>query len=58
MDEPYTLTVRQAAEKLQISRQQMYKLCKQPGFPTIKLGGTIRVPVNGLQKWIEEQSAK
>ena len=56
MSEPYTLTVQQAAEKLQISRQNMYKLCKTPGFPVIQLGGILRIPVSGLEKWMEEKS--
>lgn len=56
MNETYTLTVPQLAEKLQISRQAAYSLCKKPGFPVVKFGGSIRIPVKELDNWMERQS--
>lgn len=48
------LTVKQAAEKLQVSRAVMYRLCKQPDFPAKRLGGLIRIPEDALEEWMKE----
>jgi len=50
------LTIPQTAKCLGISRAMVYSLiAKRKGPPVIHLGRSIRVPVDSLQKWIEEQ---
>lgn len=58
MTETYTLTVPQLAEKLQISRQAAYSLCKKPGFPVVRFGGSIRIPIKELDAWMSRQAQK
>ncbi len=51
-----TLTVKEVAELLGIGLNYAYKLPKIEGFPTIRIGSRILIPVEGLNKWLEEQS--
>jgi len=55
------IKVKEAAEMLRVSKPQVYLLCKQDGFPSLRLGGkkkTIRIDRQGLIKWIEAQHEK
>ena len=56
MDENYALTVQQMAKRLQISKQAAYTLCKKPGFPAVRFGGSIRIPVKELDAWMARQT--
>ncbi len=54
-----TLTVDQMADELQISRPKAYELIHAvDGPPVLRIGRCVRVPVDGLQDWIQRQSAK
>jgi len=49
-------TIPQVAKSLGISRAMVYTLiAKRKGFPVIRLGRSVRVSVDSLRKWIEEQ---
>ena len=54
-DRQQTLTVPQVAERLQIGRDSAYRLCLRPDFPAIRIGGLIRIPVLGFERWLAEQ---
>lgn len=49
------LTVRELAERLRISRASAYLLCRQAGFPAVRIGGQIRVPVVELENWLAQR---
>lgn len=49
------LTVKQAAEKLQVSKAVMYRLCKRPDFPAKRLGGIIRISEDALDEWMKNK---
>ena len=55
---PYLLTVRQAAQRLQLGTNRVYELVKveHNPLPSITIGRTIRIPVAGLERWLEEQT--
>lgn len=53
-----TLSIPEAAKVIGISRSQMYALAKSEGFPTIQIGRRVLVSVKGLERWVEEQTAK
>ena len=53
-----TLTVDQMAKVMNISRNTAYELVKQPGFPSIKIGGRFFVLIDKVNDWLEEQSQK
>ena len=51
-----TLTVKQLAERLQISMPTAYAMTNQAGFPLIRVGTKKLVPIAGLEKWLGEQT--
>ncbi len=55
---PYLLTVQQTAQRLQIGTNRVYELVKAAcdPLPSITIGRTIRIPVVGLERWLEAQT--
>ena len=50
--EKATLSVRDLSEKLGISLPKAYELVKQPGFPVLKIGTRILIPVDAFKAWL------
>mgnify|MGYP004526799091 FL=1 len=51
------IDVDELAEALGISKPTAYELCNREDFPAIRVTPRrIIVPVDGLQRWLEEQS--
>ena len=46
--EKATLSVRDLSEKLGISLPKAYELVKQPGFPVLKIGSRVLIPVDAF----------
>ena len=55
-DHPLLLTVPQAADMLQIGRDQVYNLCHVDGFPVIHFGRNVRINRAGLQDWLDKNN--
>ena len=52
------LRVAEAEELLGLRRQQIYLLIARGVLPALRLGPrSIRIPLQGLQRWIEQQTA-
>jgi len=52
------LTIEQAAKSLNISRALFYTLlAKNEGPPVIRLGRSVRISVDSLRRWVEEQES-
>lgn len=52
------LTVGEAAEALGLSRSTVYsQLLHRPDFPTVRLGGSVRVNRQRLQEWADAHTA-
>ena len=47
--------VNELSEILGIGRNAAYELCRRPDFPSIRIGNRIVVPVDALNKWLEDQ---
>ena len=45
----------EAAEAIGVSRARAYELIASGKIPSIKIGGSIRVPVAALQDWIARE---
>jgi excisionase family DNA binding protein len=45
----------EAAEALGISRTRIYELLAKGVIPSVRIGGSIRIPVDRLRAWIDEQ---
>src|SRR5690348_397620 len=48
------LTVPQVASNLGVCRAHVYKLIKD-GLPVIHLGRSLRIHIDSLQRWLQEQ---
>jgi excisionase family DNA binding protein len=48
------LTIPQVASSLGVSRAHVYKLIKN-GLPVIHLGRSLRIHIDSLQRWLQEQ---
>ena len=45
----------EAANAIGVSRAKMYQLIAAGKLPSIRVGASVRVPVKGLNDWIERQ---
>ena len=48
----------EAAEAIGIGRSKVYELLASGELPSIRIGGSVRVPVDALRQWIDHQLAK
>ena len=53
--EPLLLRVADAAELIAVSRAKAYAMCASGELPTVRLGRSTRVPVEGLKRFIAER---
>lgn len=52
--EKLTYTVTEMAQVLNIGRNKAYELVKTEGFPAIYIGSTIRIPIEALNRWLND----
>jgi excisionase family DNA binding protein len=52
MEEQY-LTVRQVAERLQVTRQAVYNWINEGRIKAVKLGKSVRIPVSSLLAFMQ-----
>lgn len=50
------VTPAEAAEMVGVSKPIIYQLCNRADFPTIRFGRAIRIPVDGLRAWLDQQA--
>ena len=50
------LTVQEAARALRIGRNKCYELIRQNRIPHVRIDRMIRVPRDGLEAWIAQES--
>lgn len=48
------LTINEVREKLRLSKNTMYKLVSQNGFPKIMIGRKILIPEMKLEKYLNQ----
>lgn len=56
--EKTAISVAELSIQMGISLPKAYELVKQPGFPTIRVGARILIPVDAFNRWLESQSQK
>jgi len=54
--EKTTMSVQELSSRMGISLPKAYELVKMPGFPTIRIGTRILVPVDAYKQWLIKQS--
>lgn len=53
-----TMSVQELSAQMGISLPKAYTLVKQPGFPTIKIGTRILLPIEAYKEWLLRTSIK
>ena len=51
------LNMAEFASVMSIGRNKAFELTRQAGFPTVRLGRRIVIPVEALKAWLEKQAA-
>lgn len=51
-----TLTVKQLAERMQVSMPTAYAMTEKSGFPIFRVGKKKLIPLASLERWLEEQA--
>ena len=54
--EKLTVTVDEMAKIVGVSRPTAYELIHKEGFPTVRFGRRIVIPLDSLKRWLEEQA--
>ena len=57
MIEKSTMSVQELARQMGISLPKASELVKDPGFPTIRIGTRILIPVEGFRDWLRSRSS-
>lgn len=52
------LSVIEMGRRLNLSRDIAYRLARSQGFPAVRIGGRIVIPVRELEIWLAEQAKK
>lgn len=53
-----TMSVQELSAQMGISLPKAYTLVKQPGFPTIKIGTRILIPIEAYKEWLLKNAIK
>lgn len=53
-----TMSVQELSAQMGISLPKAYALVKQSGFPTIKIGTRILIPIEAYKEWLLRTSIK
>ena len=56
--EKLLLRVSEAQKVLSLSRSTVYALIASGQLPSIRIGRAVRVPVDALKQWVEQQTTK
>lgn len=55
--EKATMSVQELSAQMGISLPKAYELVKAPGFPTIRVGTRILIPVEAYREWLLKNAA-
>jgi excisionase family DNA binding protein len=51
-----TMSVQELSAQMGISLPKAYELAKTPGFPTLRIGTRILIPIDAYKEWLIKQS--
>ncbi len=52
------LRIAEVAELLAISRSKVYAMAQQGSIPVVRVGSSVRVPEDRLQRWLEQRTSE
>lgn len=55
---PLAISIEEMGRRMDLSRVIAYRLARSEGFPSVRIGGRIVIPVRELEAWLAEQSKK
>ena len=55
--EKLAVSIEEFAAMVGIGKTKAYELSKSKGFPAVRLGKRVVIPVERLKKWLAEQEA-
>ncbi len=53
-----TMSVQELSAQMGISLPKAYELVKAPGFPTLRIGTRILIPIDAYKDWLMKQSVQ
>ena len=53
-----TMSVQELSAQMGISLLKAYELVKTPGFPTLRIGTRILIPVEAYKAWLVRQATE
>ena len=56
--EKSTMSIQELSAQMGISLPKAYELTKTEGFPVLRIGTRILIPVEGFRKWLAEQTER
>ena len=56
--QPLPLRVEEAAKILAVSKSKLYELIRAGLIPHIRIGRSLRVPIETLRNWIEKKTTR
>ena len=56
--EKATMSVQELASQLGISLPKAYELVKRPGFPALRIGTRILIPVDAFREWLSDNATR
>ena len=56
--EKTTMSVQELSSQMGISLPKAYELVKMPGFPSIRIGTRILIPIDAFREWLVITSNK
>ena len=56
--EKTTMSVQELSAQRGISLPKAYELVKTPGFPTLRIGTRILIPVDAYKEWLNKNASK
>lgn len=56
MDNKMVMSVRELADEFHMSLPSAYDLVKREGFPAVRVGRKILIPVADLNLWLSQES--
>ena len=51
-----TMSVQELSAQMGISLPKAYELVKTPGFPTLRIGTRLLIPIDAYKAWLMKQS--
>lgn len=56
MTDRLAFSITEAATAVGVSRPTLYRWMSLPGFPVVRVGKVVRIPVRAFENWLDHQA--